>query len=483
MERVLVVDDERDWRHTLADALAAKGFEPETAENGRAALERIQDDPSAYGFLYTDIRMPEVGGLELVEQVADLDPTIVSVLLTGHSNPAVAVKALRSGAYDFLTKPFTSAELEMSLGRATERRKMLLKHEEYRVHLERLVEERDAEILGTNHKLQELYSLGAESYSFANAEPNLDDFIRYANHHFHPDTFGIFIEDANGVRQLAFLDRHGRQFQAVETRHHKAYRFPLEHESFRGYIYLGYDDQTVHLFEKQKHIFGLFRERVGSYLKEHYMALRHRGELRKMFVSSIQAHARSIEAKDAYTAGHCDRVDRYAELLARKHGGFDESWIFNLKVGSILHDIGKIGVRSAILCKPGALDSTESEEIRTHPAVGGRIVRTLHGFNLEPMVRHHHERFDGKGYPNGLKGDAIPLESRIILIADTFDAMTSDRPYRRAMTTEQALEELHRFSGSQFDPDLVSVILDAGKELEAARLEMEKKPKGSYFAT
>ena len=204
--------------------------------------------------------------------------------------------------------------------------------------------------------------------------------------------------------------------------------------------------------------------------------------MRKIFVSSVRAHARSIEAKDAYTAGHCDRVERYAEVLARKHGGFDEKWIFNLRVASILHDIGKIGVRSAILCKPGALDQRESDEIRSHPAIGGRIVRTLYGFNIEPIVKHHHERFDGTGYPSRLKGEMIPLQSRMILIADTFDAMTSDRPYRRAMSTSDALDELKRNAGTQFDPALVEMAQDARAQFENARLDMTKKPRGDYFA-
>ena len=151
-------------------------------------------------------------------------------------------------------------------------------------------------------------------------------------------------------------------------------------------------------------------------------------------------------------------------------------------MGSILHDIGKIGVRGSILCKPGALDDREFGEMRTHPAIGGRIVRTLYGFDLEPVIRHHHERFDGKGYPSGLKGDAIPLESRMILIADTFDAMTSDRPYRRAMRTEAALGELKRHAGTQFDPDLVDVAVEAGAELDIARHEMETHPRGEYFS-
>jgi len=360
MERVLVVDDEKECRHALADAIAAKGLEPETAENGQAALKQIQRQPSAYSLVYSDLRMPEVGGLELIERLSGVDRTIVPVLLTGCGDTASAIAAMRAGAFDFLTKPFTLGELEMSLARAIERRKMLLQHEQDRVHLEHLLEASEAE--------------------------------------------------------------------------------------------------------------------------KKCMLLQHEDEMRRIFVSSVRAHARSIEAKDAYTAGHCDRVERYAELLARKRGGFDEKWIFNLKVASILHDIGKIGVRSAILCKPGALDEQECDEIRSHPAIGGRIVRTLYGFNIEPAVRHHHERFDGSGYPNGLKGEMIPLEARIILIADTFDAMTSDRPYRRAMSTADALDELKRNAGTQFDPALVEVAVAARAQFENERHDMSKKRRGDYFA-
>ena len=201
------------------------------------------------------------------------------------------------------------------------------------------------------------------------------------------------------------------------------------------------------------------------------MARRYKQQQRRMFVASIQAHARSIEAKDAYTAGHCDRVARYAELLARQAGEFSEEWIFNLRVGAMLHDIGKIGVPSALLCKPGALSPEEQRQIQSHPVVGSRIVRTMEGFNLESSVRHHHERYDGKGYPDRLKGDRIPIEARLILAADTFDAMTGNRPYRRALSTERAIDELQKFSGKQFDPEVVELMTAATPSLEAARGE------------
>ncbi|HEY2383037.1 MAG TPA: HD domain-containing phosphohydrolase [Terriglobia bacterium] len=361
MERVLVVDDEKDCRYALADALRAKGFNAEIAENGREALAVLESQPSTYGLVYSDMRMPELGGIELVENLAGLDPTIVAVLLTGQADPRSPVAAMRAGAFDFLSKPFTMSELEISLARATERRHMLVRHE----------------------------------------------------------------NDRAGLRNL--LDTSEAEKKRLVTRHEE--------------------------------------------------------ERQKIFVSSIRAHARSIEAKDSYTAAHCDRVERYAEIIARHHGGFDENWIFNLKVGAILHDIGKIGIRSSILCKPGALDALEYDEIRAHPVIGGRIVRSLGGLNLEPIVRHHHEHFDGTGYPWGLKGDAIPLESRIVLIADTFDAMTSDRPYRRCMNTDLALAELENHAGAQFDPYMVRVALDAAPQLDAARLEHSENGKREYFSS
>jgi len=343
--------------------------------------------------------------------------------------------------------------------------------------------QRDEEIVGVDHRLKDLYDLGTQSHSDSDIEPALQDFTRYALEYFRPDTFGILLEEDSKITPLVFFDRYGRQYEPSEPQNSKIYRFPLGHLSFKGHIYIGYDSGQVQLLLNQKHIFGLFRDRIESRLKEHYIGVWHQQEMRKMFISSIQAHARSIEAKDAYTAGHCDRVDRYAELLARHHGEFDEKWIFNLKVGSILHDIGKIGVRSSILRKPASLDHDECERIRMHPAIGGRIVRTYYGINLEPIVRNHHERFDGKGYPDGLKGEQIPIESRIILIADTFDAMTSDRPYRKAMTTERAFDELRRYAGTQFDPDLVNLVHDAAGDFEAARQQMMTKPGGDYFTS
>jgi response regulator RpfG family c-di-GMP phosphodiesterase len=188
--------------------------------------------------------------------------------------------------------------------------------------------------------------------------------------------------------------------------------------------------------------------------------------LEELFFASIQSLADALEVKDPYTAGHSMRVSRYSTLIARAMGLEDEL-LRQIELGGRVHDIGKIGVREAVLNKPGALTDEEYAHIMTHPVVGWRILGPLLGdmpLALD-VVRSHHERFDGRGIPDGLAGGAIPLVARITAVADTFDAMTSARPYRPGLPGSAARAELVRCSGTQFDPDVVRVfvsMLDAG---------------------
>jgi len=179
---------------------------------------------------------------------------------------------------------------------------------------------------------------------------------------------------------------------------------------------------------------------------------------RHAYVSTITSLARTIEAKDPYTGGHTERVAEYAIMLARELG-FGEEELENVEVGAVIHDIGKIGIPDRILLKPGRLDSDEFEEMQRHPEISSYILDEL---ELPPVVRdmarNHHERYDGKGYPDGLKGKDIPLAARILTVADAFDAMTSDRPYRRALSYEVAAAEIRRNAGSQFCPDVVAAL-------------------------
>jgi putative nucleotidyltransferase with HDIG domain len=167
----------------------------------------------------------------------------------------------------------------------------------------------------------------------------------------------------------------------------------------------------------------------------------------------------AIEARDPYTRGHSLRVTTLAEAVARWLG-WKESRLEALRIGGALHDVGKLTVPARILSKPGPLTLEEIDTIRTHPVAGARLIEPIHSVRAAlPYVLHHHERWDGAGYPHGLGGVAIPVEARVLAVADAFDAMTSGRPYRQAMSELDALREVERCSGCQFDPEIAHAFL------------------------
>lgn len=185
----------------------------------------------------------------------------------------------------------------------------------------------------------------------------------------------------------------------------------------------------------------------------------------------LVALANAVEAKDPVIEHHCDRLASLAVGLARL-AGLDAEAVEAIGYGAALHDIGKIGVAEAILRKPGRLTDAEWVEIRRHPDIGARIVGPLRlGSVVGPIVRAHHERWDGQGYPDRLRGEAIPTGARIVGIVDAFDAMTHDRPYRAAATIDAALAELHDEAGRQFDPELSALFVEHQARLASASLE------------
>ena len=183
-------------------------------------------------------------------------------------------------------------------------------------------------------------------------------------------------------------------------------------------------------------------------------------KLEKAYLDMVETLRFTVEAKDSYTRGHSDRVAEYSILIGEKVG-LPEEQIKLLKIGGLFHDIGKIGIPDSILLKPEKLTDDEYSEIKNHPSIGAHILGSAEAFkNIEPIVKHHHEKFDGKGYPSGLQGEGIPYLARIAAIADTFDAMTSKRSYRNALDMQIVKDEIERCKGTQFDPQLSDVFLD-----------------------
>ncbi len=183
-------------------------------------------------------------------------------------------------------------------------------------------------------------------------------------------------------------------------------------------------------------------------------------EIQELHVSTLTALAHAVDAKSSWTAGHTERVCEIALALARRMG-LSEAELVTLQRGALLHDIGKIGVPTHLLDKPGPLTPSEMEQVRAHPAIGARILEPIKPFaETIPLVRGHHERVDGRGYPDGLKGDAIRLDVRILTVADALDAMISDRPYRQGMSLDKATSILRQEAGGQFDPRVVEALLE-----------------------
>lgn len=181
-------------------------------------------------------------------------------------------------------------------------------------------------------------------------------------------------------------------------------------------------------------------------------------DMRNMYLKTIKSIAMIIDAKDHYTAGHSERVTHYAELICGEMNLADD-FTENLKDLALLHDIGKIGIAENILNKPGRLDQEEFIKMKSHSLIGYNIVKDISFLKHPDVCKYHHERLDGQGYPEGLKGEEIPLGARIIAVADSFDAMTTDRPYRKGMNACAALKELEKSQGSQLDPQVVAAFI------------------------
>lgn len=182
-------------------------------------------------------------------------------------------------------------------------------------------------------------------------------------------------------------------------------------------------------------------------------------DLEEMFLQATIAMGNALDAKSPWTKGHSERTVHYAEKIARKMGLSHED-IHNLTIGGLLHDIGKIGTYDNLLHKTEKLTKEEFNIIKKHPVKGVKILESIKQLrNIIPIIRYHHERYDGRGYPDGLAGEDIPLLARIVHVADAYDAMTADRPYRTALSKEQVIEELRKNAGTQFDPEMVGIFL------------------------
>jgi putative two-component system response regulator len=226
--------------------------------------------------------------------------------------------------------------------------------------------------------------------------------------------------------------------------------------------------KPISMCELQERVARALEKRALVLQNRYYQAhlerqVREQGQrIQELFLQGVQMLARALEAKDAYTRGHSIRVSQYAVATATMLG-FEGGQIDGIRLGGELHDIGKIGTREAVLHKAGSLTADEFRQITEHPVLGERMLAPLahESPDVLRIVRSHHERLDGRGFPDGLRGEKIPVEARIVAVADAFDAMTTRRPYRESRPAEDALTELRRVAGTQLDPHAVEAFVAA----------------------
>ncbi len=260
----------------------------------------------------------------------------------------------------------------------------------------------------------------------------------------------LLVNDLKSDRKLAWLSEHAKQLLAV----------PLQRQDQVLGCLFALDKGCGDFDSVDSKLLNSIANESAIYLENSMLF----DGVHGLMMGLLHSLTSAVDAKDAYTCGHSERVALLSRRLASE-SGLPEAEIERVYMAGLLHDVGKIGVPEAVLQKPGKLTPEEFEQMKKHPEIGARILQDIKQVkDILPGVLYHHERFDGKGYPSGLAGENIPLMGRILCLADCFDAMTSNRTYRKALPLEVALIEIRRCSGTQFDPRLAEAFIKIGCE-------------------
>ncbi len=505
--RILVVDDERVIREILAEFLALEGFSVHTVEDGEKALTELRLRP--YDLLITDLKMPRLSGLQLLERIEQERLGVLTVLMTGFGTVETAIEAMKKGAYDYLLKPFKVEEVIHVVERALYRQR--LQAENIRLR-EALTIYKVSEAIALSHDIEHILDVvlraaldevNGDVATLHLRDPrsgSYEERVKIVSAQgpggvstgLPSPAFGVISEQfALGVPILAHGGKAGRFFteHAAPAELSSFIAVPLQvRANMVGMLNVFSFTPGKKFDEGHRKMLAVLASRAASAIDNArlYGELRSTNDdlvkanlsLEEMFQQTVAGFAQALEESDMYTRGHSERVAVYSEILARGLTMSDVE-IRNIVQAGVMHDVGKIGVRYDMLNKPGKLTPEEVAVFREHPAKGKRIlepVPCLHG--LIDGCWCHHEWWDGGGYPRGLSGHNIPIVGRIVAIADAYDAMTSDRAYRRALPHEVAVGEIERCAGSQFDPELAEAFV---RFLETWRKQMRERGQDSLL--
>lgn len=477
--KVLVVDDDPMVRDTLYDLLTkVAGCYAETAETGKIGLKKIQNEE--FNVVFTDLTMPEMNGIDLIKEAKKINPYLPIIVITGYGSIDNAVNAMKEGALDFITKPFSIENIIEILNRVKTEPKLLKeigvqpdiklnflnlalykkylsisRLQEVSVELDELYDNKKIyeKVVELGRKL--LTTKGVAFLLFEEGEVKIKktegDINKILS---NCDFFNMEFLKANS--KIGVVKKTLNDWSDVHNIYEILFApLTINNEVFGGLVFSSKTDGSG-FNEEDMAIATTFAKKVSLRIENNALYEVFYNNL----VNTLKSLVVSIEARDSYTKQHSERVTHYALEIA-KVMELSEDDVDVIRFGGYLHDIGKIGVKDTVLLKPGKLTDEEFEEIKQHSIIGDNILKPIKFFPKErDMIRHHHERYDGRGYPDGLAGNEIPLTARILAVADTYDAMTSTRPYRKALEHSVAIEELIRCSGKQFDPDVVSAFLE-----------------------
>mgnify|MGYP001107750923 CR=1 FL=1 len=477
-QSILIVDDDTSTRNLIADALKEENrYYIRDVDSGIKALELFQEKPC--DLVISDLKMPGMDGIELLNRIQEIHPTTSIIIITGYPSVDISVSAMKSGAIDFLEKPFKIDDLLFKVDICMKEKLTLGEKDlDIKIDMARL-----------NNKIEELSTI---SYIYDNIEKtgsNNDEVFR--------EIVALALKVTGGEScSIVLFDEDNNAFypQIVKNRNDGGYNTDKAITS----LYVMFRDVAqkkeavlinsngdTELFKSllcaplmiRNKVFGLlsiinnkmekhFTQKdlnyISSLSKRASLNIENRMLYESVFTSimdTFMSLIHSIHARDHYTERHSINVSLLAVKTATAMR-LSTNQIECLKISGMLHDIGKIAIPDSILLKPGPLTNEEYNVIKTHPSTGEDILSHIKLFGPEKkVIRHHHERWDGRGYPDGISGEDIPLLSRILAVADTFDAITNDRPYRKGLPIDTAVNKLNRNRNLQFDETVVDAFI------------------------
>jgi len=459
--KLMIVDDDAGLIDSISSYLLHNGYAIKGYVNPLEGLEVLRREH--YDLLILDYFMSPIKGDDFVAELRKFNSDLYVTLLTGHKDlapPLATIKALDIQAY--CEKSHRLDQLLLMIESGVKSISQVRRIKSYRDGLDGILA-----ALPSMSKLKPFEDVVSEILTQLKALNGIVNAFILIGGFSDSDRvvykgIGAYDVPAEDIGKAVSPEAMERMEQFKSNREPLSFEggliLPINgmNESYCGAVYMERESG------QSDDLLGVLLSQASALLQNvhlHERLVEAYSTLKNSYVETIEALRLAVDAKDVYTRGHSDRVSMYAQLIGAKLG-LDKEELDDLRIGGLFHDIGKLGISDEILLKDGKLNDEEYMEIMKHPAKGAVILSAISAFdNIKHIVGCHHERIDGKGYPHGLTGDAIPFGAKIISVADSFDAMTSNRQYRRKLTQGAALEQLRLGRGAQFDSKIVDCFL------------------------